>query len=245
LRFDFFKFSVVQIYFVFILGLCFSAEPVFVPQTPAKPRSYCSAYAKWISFVENDTSYVEISHYPYVKLDLRYASSHNITGLDLYCGARKAFLKRAAAIKLKRAVSLLQKECPGCSFVIFDASRPLYAQRKLREIVAGTPFSDYVSNPKRGSVHNFGYALDLSIADSSGALLDMGTDFDSFESRAGSRGESDALKEGSLTSVEIANRNLLRYIMKKSGFIPLSSEWWHFNSIPSRQIREIGELPPF
>lgn len=224
--------------------LAFGGE-VFVPAKPSKPLRFCSAYGKWESFVCGDSSYVEISKLPNVRLDLRYATFENVTGHDLYCGASRAYLKKEAAAKFRKAIRLLEKECHGCSFVIFDASRPVYAQAKLRETVVGTPFADYVSNPKHGSVHNFGYALDLTIADSSGAPLDMGCDFDSFEDLAGERGEARALSEGSLTETQIANRKLLRRIMKSAGFLPLLSEWWHFNSISSKKIRATGELPPF
>lgn len=230
---------------VFLLAAILGAEPVFVPKQPKKPLRFCKAYAEWEAFVEKDSSYVEISHFAHVKLDLRYATFRNVTGHDLYCGAKRAYLKRMAAEKFQKAVRLLQKEMPGYGFIVFDAARPVYAQGKLRETVAGTPFADFVSNPKRGSVHNFGYALDLTLSDADGAPLDMGTDFDSFEAKAGERGESEALKKGTLTGEQVENRKLLRRIMKRAGFLPLPSEWWHFNAIPSKTIRATGELPPF
>ncbi len=222
-----------------------SEEAVFSPKRPERPLRFCRAYAEWEKFVRNDSSYVEITLFPSVSLDLRYATFENITGHDLYCGAKRAYLKRDAAEKFRKAIRLLRKERPGYRFVVLDASRPVYAQAKLRETVVGTPFSDYVSNPRRGSVHNFGFALDLTLADSSGVLLDMGTDFDSFESRAGKRGEAEALEKGSLTASQVENRELLRRIMCGAGFLPLASEWWHFNAIASRKIRATGELPPF
>ena len=127
---------------------------------------------------------------------------------------------------------------PGSTLVIFDASRPLYAQEVLRRTVRGTPYSAYVSSPGRGGMHNFGLALDLSITDAEGNLLDMGTDFDSFERCAGEVGEADALKSGRLTQNQIDNRNKLRKIMKNAGFVSLNSEWWHFNAYPSKYVRE-------
>ena len=243
MRFKRFAFAVLL-----LITLCanFSfAEEIFEPRHPAKPLRFCKAYSQWENFVRSDSSYQEISHFPFVKLDLRYATFENVTGHDLYCGAKRAYLKTMAAKKFRQAIRLLQKEHPGFSFVIFDASRPVYAQAKLRETVAGTPFSDFVSNPKRGSVHNFGYALDLTIADSAGVPLAMGTDFDSFENRAGEKGEAEALQAGTLTTEQIENRKILRQVMKKAGFIPLPSEWWHFNAISSKTIRATGELPPF
>ena len=232
-----------------LIGISFAAEEsgksVFEPRHPAKPLRYCSAYAKWEAYVKSDTSYVDISRFPHMTLDMRYGTFQNVTGHDLYCGAKRAYLKTMAAQKLRKAIRLLQQEKPGYRFIVYDAARPVYAQSLLRQTVAGTPFSDFVSNPKRGSVHNFGYALDLTIADEKGNALDMGTDFDSFESRAGEQGEADALKNGFLQEFQIENRRLLKRIMKKAGVLPLSSEWWHFNAIPSKTIRATGELPPF
>lgn len=164
-----------------------------------------------------------------LRMDLRYASFNNVTGHDLYCGVQRAFVHKDAYAKLKRAVQIMQKEMPGSSLVIFDASRPIYAQAALKRMVAGTPYSHFVSSASKGGLHNFGVAVDLSITDAEGNLLDMGTDFDSFERCAGSVGEEAALKSGRLTQQQIDNRNKLRSIMKKAGWIPLSSEWWHFN----------------
>lgn len=233
------------IFLISFVGIVWAEDSVFAPRHPSKPLRFCKAYSQWEAFVRSDSSYEDVSRFPHTVLDLRYATFDNITGHDLYCGASRAYLKKDAARKFRRAISFLQKEHPGYRFVIFDASRPVYAQAKLREAVVGTPFSDFVSNPKRGSVHNFGYALDLTIADSAGTPLDMGTAFDSFEARAGQRGEAEALEKGSLNEGQIKNRELLRQVMKKAGFLPLSSEWWHFNAISSRRIRESGELPPF
>ena len=102
----------------------------------------------------------------------------------------------------------------------------------------GTPYSAYVSSPATGGLHNFGLALDLSITDADGNLLDMGTDFDSFERCAGEVGEAEALKSGRLTQEQVDNRNMLRKIMRGAGWVPLGSEWWHFNAYPSKYVRE-------
>lgn len=238
------RFDVFALLLLLLAGVVFG-ENVFVPKKTEKPLRFCGAYAKWENYVKSDSDYVDISRYPFVSLDLRYATFRNIAGHDLYCGAGRAYLRRMAAEKFRKAIRILQKERPGFRFVVFDASRPLYAQAKLRETVVGTPFADYVSNPKRGSVHNFGLALDLTLADSAGVPLDMGTDFDSFENRAGKRGEAEALEKGTLSARQIENRNLLRRVMLSAGFLPLASEWWHFNAVSSKKIRATGELPPF
>ena len=143
-------------------------DSLFVPPKPAKPLRFCSSVQKWIDFVTNDSTMVEITHLNGVRMDLRYATFGNVTGHDLYCGVQRAFVHKDAAVKLRRAIKIMQKEMPGSVLVIFDASRPLYAQEALRRTVRGTPYSAYVSSPTTGGLHNFGLALDLSLTDSTG-----------------------------------------------------------------------------
>lgn len=217
--------------------MAFASGSVFVPTPPEKPLRFCKAIALFIESIESDSQFVEVSSWPGIQLDLRYASFNNVTGHDLYCGSNRIFLHREAAAKFKTAILLLQKNHPTYHFVVFDATRPLFAQERLRAMVRGTPFAHYVTSPASGSAHNFGLAIDLSIADSAGNLLDMGTDFDSFEPCAGMQGEAAALKNGRLNKAQIENRLLLRNVMKRAGFIALPSEWWHFNAFLSKEIR--------
>lgn len=219
-------------------SLAESTDSLFVPPKPAKPLRFCTSAKRWVDFAVHDSSMVEITHFRGVKMDLRYATFDNVTGHDLYCGIQRAFMHKDAIPKLKRAVSLLQKEMPGAMFVVFDASRPIYAQEALRKTVRGTPYSTFVASPGKGGMHNFGLAVDMAIADSSGVLLDMGTEFDSFERCAGEVGEADALASGRLTQKQVDNRNFFRSIMKRAGWTPLNSEWWHFNAYPSKYVRE-------
>ena len=177
-------------------------------------------------------------------MDLRYATFDNVTGHDLYCGIQRAFLHRDALPKLKRALALLAKELPGYSIVVFDAARPMYAQAALKRTVAGTPYTNYVSSGTTGGLHNYGLALDIGLADSAGVLLDMGTDFDSFEPCAGEKGEARALETGRLTQQQIDNRNLFRNIMKRAGWVTLPSEWWHFNAYTRAYTKEHYPLFP-
>lgn len=232
---------------VFAFSFAVAADPteeVFVPPKPEKPLRFCKATDAWLKFAENSPDYEEITELDGLKMDLRYATFNNASGHDIYCGKARAFLHKDAAKKLKKAVELLKAELPGAKFLIFDAARPLYAQEALRASVRGTPYSHYVSSPGTGSVHNFGMAIDLGIETAEGRQLDMGTDFDSFESAAGRKGEAAALKSGRLTKGQIANRELLRKIMKAAGFIELPSEWWHFNALPSKQVREAYQKAP-
>lgn len=219
-------------------------DDVFVPEKPLKPKRFCSAAKKWLNYAKQDSSLVEISWMKGLKLDLRYATFDNVTGHDLYCGIQRAFMHKDAVPKLRRAVSILKKEMPGASFLIYDASRPLYAQEALRKMVRKTPYSSFVASPGKGGMHNFGLAVDMTIIDSEGKPLDMGTDFDSFERCAGSVGEAEALETGRLTQKQLDNRNFYRSIMKRAGWTPLNTEWWHFNAYPSKYVREHYEKFP-
>lgn len=232
-----------------ILFLCCTlwaheTDSLFVPPKPEKPLRFCTAAKQWVDYASHDSNMVEITGMKGLRMDLRYGSFNNITGHDLYCGIQRAFVHKDALPKIKAAVKILQKEMPGATFVIFDAARPMYAQAALKRTVAGTPYTNFVSSGKTGGLHNYGLALDMGLADSTGTLLDMGADFDSFERCAGEVGEADAIASGRLTQQQVDNRNLLRGIMKRAGWVTLNSEWWHFNAFTRAYTKENYPLFP-
>lgn len=240
------RFCVVAMCLLCCAGIVLAqnADSAFVPPRPEKPLRFCTAAKQWVKYAGEDSNLVEITAFKGLRMDLRYATFDNVTGHDLYCGIQRAFVHKDALPKLKAAVKILQKEMPGASFVIFDAARPMYAQSALKRTVAGTPYSNFVSSGKTGGLHNYGLALDLGLADSTGALIDMGADFDSFERCAGEVGEADALASGRLTQQQVDNRNLLRKIMKRAGWVTLGSEWWHFNAYTRSYTKENYSLFP-
>lgn len=224
---------------------CSGTEKPFVPRAPKEPKRFCTEAEKFYTLMEKSKNYVEITEFQGIVLDLRYGTFQNFSGHDLYCGGKRTFLHKDAAKKLKKAIEILNTEYPGYKFRIFDAARPLYAQEALRKTVRNTPYSHFVSSPYPGGMHNFGMAIDLTLQNQEGEVLDMGTDFDSFESAAGKKGEKKALQTGRLTNAQVENREILRSIMKKAGFIALPSEWWHFNALPSKIVREKYSRLPF
>jgi len=226
------------------LAFAHETDVPFVPKKPEKPVRYCTAARQWVDFASHDSNLVEITNMKGIRMDLRYGTFNNVTGHDMYCGIQRAFVHRDALPKLKRALAIIAKERPGYTLVIFDAARPMYAQSVLKQAVVGTPYTNYVSSGKTGGLHNYGLALDLSLADSTGTLLDMGTDFDSFERCAGEVGEAAALESGRLTQQQVDNRNILRSIMKRAGWVTLSSEWWHFNAYTRAYTKENYPLFP-
>lgn len=182
--------------------------------------------------------YLDISSIPGVRVDLRYASTDNFTGEDLYAGRlTKAYLHADAAEKLVRAVELVRGQQPQWSFLVFDALRPRSVQRRMWNHVKDTPQKIYVADPDRGSMHNFGLAIDLTLADESGGEVDMGTPFDSFQELAQPRHEERFLASGDLTLQQVGSRRLLRESMREAGFQGIPHEWWHFNAVPFAEAK--------
>ena len=154
-----------------------------------------------------------------IKLDIRYARGDNFVGRPVYTEAR-AFLQKPAAEAVVRVNRKLKKQ--GLGLVIFDGYRP-WAITKLFWEVTPEDKRKFVANPEKGSKHNRGCAVDLSIYDlKTGAEIAMPSDFDEFTMRA-----SPAYK-GS-TPTETRNRDLLRRLMESEGFTVNPNEWWHFD----------------
>jgi zinc D-Ala-D-Ala dipeptidase len=156
---------------------------------------------------------------PTIRVDLRYATANNFTGRVLYPQAR-AFLQGVAADALIRAQA--RAKADGFGLTIFDAYRPWRVTKKLWD---ATPKAkrDYVANPKKGSRHNRGCAVDLSLHDlATGALVEMPSGFDDFSPRA----HRDFMET---TPAAIANRARLAGYMEAEGFDGMSNEWWHFD----------------
>lgn len=171
------------------------------------------------------------------KIDLRYASSNNFVGYDMYGPFRSAILHKVAARKLYQALEFLRSEHPGYSFIIFDALRPRSVQRILWKFVVGTEGEKYIANPDNGSLHNFGFAVDLSVLDASGCELDMGAGYDDFRPIAQPQLEQQFLQSGELSRAQVDNRLILRRCMERAGFAQLAHEWWHFDALPKAEVK--------
>jgi D-alanyl-D-alanine dipeptidase len=156
---------------------------------------------------------------------------------NVYGAFNEAFLHRVAAEKLKKAFVLLQQKRPGWKLLILDALRPRSIQRILWAHVVGTEQEGYVANPDKGSVHNYGLAVDLTCVDESGSWVDMGSGFDYFHPISQPRFEEEFLKKGELSQAQWQNRLLLRHAMSEAGFLPLPHEWWHFDALSREEIR--------
>ena len=156
---------------------------------------------------------------PTIKLDIRYASSNNFMGTPFYSQAR-AFLQRPAAEALVRANTELKQH--GYGVIIHDGYRPWYVTKMFWE---GTPADKriFVADPAKGSIHNRGCAVDLSLYDlKTGREVAMPSGYDEMSERA-----YPSYKGGA--DDERARRDLLRAAMERQGFTVYPEEWWHFD----------------
>ena len=177
---------------------------------------------------------------PTIRLDIRYATTNNFLSTPLYTQAR-AFMQRPAAEAVVRAHRALEAE--GVGLLIHDAYRPWYITKVFWD---ATPIGqhEFVADPSRGSRHNRGCAVDLTLFDRrTGKVISMPSLYDEFSPRAypdyaGGSAESRA------------RRDLLRRVMEAEGFAVYESEWWHFDykdwqsyAIENRRFEDLGGRP--
>ena len=149
--------------------------------------------------------------------DIRYATDNNFMDTAVYpCG--KCLLRYEVAKKLVEAAKEFRKM--GYRIKVFDCYRPHSVQYKLWEVV---PNKNYVANPDKGSVHNRGGAVDMTLTDMQGNEIDMGTGFDFFGYKAFSIDTVD------LPDSIIKNRRMMWNVMHKYGFYEIKTEWWHLS----------------
>jgi D-alanyl-D-alanine dipeptidase len=171
------------------------------------------------------------TYLPQAALDLRYATKQNFMHREMYApSTNTSFLRLPVIRALQKVEESLAKQ--GLGLKIFDAYRPYSVTQKFWELVHD---DRYVANPAKGSGHNRGIAVDLTLIDlKTKQALDMGTDFDNFTDSA----------HQSFTSLPrnvLENRKLLKETMVQFGFNPLETEWWHY-SWPNAEKFEILDL---
>jgi len=165
----------------------------------------------------NDTTFVNLKDYSKdFVYDMKYATSDNFLKAKVYdCAECFLRLKTVKAL-IETNLELMKK---GYKIKIFDCYRPLDIQKRMWKIV---PNPEYVANPSKGSIHNRGGAVDITLVDANGIELNMGTTFDFFGIEASHNYQN--------LSQEIkSNRELLKTTMIKYGFNSFDSEWWHYN----------------
>jgi D-alanyl-D-alanine dipeptidase len=165
-------------------------------------------------------------------VDLKYSSTDNFLGIDVYGDLSNCYLQPDVADKLALAQLFLKSKYPYYSIIVYDGARPRRIQQLMWDTinVESSERPKYLSNPRYGSLHNYGAAVDISIVDEDTIALDMGTPYDYFGELAYPEMEEQMIEEGKLTHRQVLNRELLRSVMEKAGFFNIQTEWWHFNS---------------
>lgn len=212
----------INIAFVLLLAACASRNPYGLTVLDR------AAYERSVR-ADADKQLVDLESLG-IPLDIRYATTDNFMKQQLYPSAR-AFLRAPAA----RALANVQRELAqrGLGIKVFDGYRPYRVTVAMWEPIKNP---DYVADPAKGSRHNRGAAVDLTLIDlETGEELPMPTGYDDFTPRAAH--DFDDLPENVKT-----NRALLRDVMTKHGFTPLPSEWWHydFNGWEQFELLDVG-----
>ncbi len=185
--------------------------PISSPDTIKKEivetKTYDYDTLQWLDILDLDTS---------IQVDMKYATTDNFVKEKMYeCG--RCLLRPDAAKAVAKAHIYLQGK--GYGLKMLDCYRPRPIQQKLWDKV---PNPTYVTNPAKGSMHNRGLAVDLTLVDENGKELEMGTPFDFFGPKAHTF-------FADLPDDVLANRKLLRETLKKFGFKHITSEWWHYS----------------
>lgn len=165
----------------------------------------------------DDNAFVNLKNYSNdFVYDMKYATDDNFLKEKVYPCA-ECFLRVKTVKSLLEANKMFLAK--GYKIKLYDCYRPKAIQKKMFQLV---PDANYVANPKKGSIHNRGGAVDISLVDFNGIELDMGTKFDFF-------GKEASHNYLSLSDTVLANRKLLKEIMLQNNFKSFDSEWWHYN----------------
>jgi zinc D-Ala-D-Ala dipeptidase len=170
---------------------------------------------------------------PDARIDLRYATTNNFTGTQLYPSDARCLVHQSMAQGLATAADQLRQH--GLVLVFWDCYRPHDVQVRMFDIV---PNPAWVAKPADyAKSHESGRSVDVTYADANGWLADMGTGFDDFTPK------SHAMATDGLTPQQVSNRKLLRDAMAAGGLTVYSGEWWHFDGAGAGDPRPILDVP--
>ena len=182
-----------------------------------KTISFIVVVGLFLNFQTSDEGFVRLKELDNSFIyDMRYATDDNFLHKKVYDCA-DCVIRKEVANALIQANNEFKKQ--GYVIVFYDCYRPLDVQKIMWEVY---PDARYVANPATGSIHNRGGAVDITLANSKGVQLDMGTGFDHF-------GEEAHHAYTKLDSAVLSNRKLLKNGMESFGFSSIRTEWWHYN----------------
>ena len=208
--------NIATVVFILIVSMAWGQANKLIKLHPINDK------VSFRSMVERDAQLAMIelkSLIPDLQYDLKYANKNNFTGKRMYPkNTSTTYLRRNPAQALAKVAEDLRQK--GLGIKIWDAYRPYCTTVRFWELIHDERF---VANPSKGSGHNRGTAVDLTLIDlKTGLELEMPTPFDDF-SPAAFHGAAN------VPEVRIRNRALLRATMEKFGFVPLETEWWHYS----------------
>ncbi|WP_164002225.1 M15 family metallopeptidase [Pyxidicoccus caerfyrddinensis] len=162
--------------------------------------------------------------------DLRYATADNFLKKKVYPDTARCLLLPESAERLKKAADVLRPK--GYRLKVYDCYRPRAVQYEMWKIM---PVPGYVADPVKGSNHNRGGAVDLTLVTLDGKDVEMPTPFDTFSPAAhhGYEGGTEASRQ---------HREILREAMEGAGFTPNRMEWWHYD-LPDAKTRPVLDVP--
>ncbi len=182
---------------------------------------------------------------PTIHVSLMYARPDNFCGVVLYYDLREAFLHPEAMRGLQKAQAYLKQLRPDLSLKVYDAARPMHIQQRMWDEVKHTSKAIYVSNPAHGGgMHNYGMAVDITLCTLKGDTLDMGTKIDYMGKAAHIDNEAALVSTHIISPEARRNRQLLRQVMRYGGFMPLRTEWWHFNKCSRAVAKKYYKVIP-
>jgi D-alanyl-D-alanine dipeptidase len=220
--------NIVTALFILLVSLTWAQDKQVLGVKPVNGK------ASFYSMVDRDSllAMIELkSLIPALQYELRYASSNNFTGQRLYPkNTHTTYLRRKPALALAKVAEDLKEK--GLGIKIWDAYRPYRTTVRFWKLIHDERF---VANPSKGSGHNRGTAVDLTLVDlKTGKELEMPTPFDDFSAAAFHGAKN-------IDEKRIMNRLLLRTTMEKYGFLPLETEWWHY-SWPGSSAYDVLDL---
>ena len=207
---------------LFIIVSLFGSQP-----SAAQELAVVSNYREFHTLTEKDSLHRMVNlreKIPSLQIQLAYATKENFTGKRLYPKGNETFVRTAVATALEKVVTELGAK--GYGLKVWDAYRPYSATKKMWDLIRD---ERYVANPAKGSNHNRGLAIDLTLT-KGGKEVAMGTGFDHFS-------DSAHHAFNNLPEEVLEHRQLLKSTMEKYGFKALDTEWWHYSWPNDRQYQ--------
>lgn len=177
-----------------------------------------------------------------ILVELKYSTEDNFMEKDVYGCLTNCYLQPDVAERLKACQEELKSIDSNLTLLVYDGLRPRLVQQYMWDLL-DMPINEkvkFVSNPAKGSLHNFGAAVDITLYDlTTQQPLDMGTPYDYIGVLAWPTKEPAMLKDSLLTQEQVDNRILLRSVMKEGNFFNIQTEWWHFNACYRDKAKEL------